>query len=90
MTPGLAYCESSGDKAAVRKFVNSMRSTAVNVFEISELELSAELLPQREALGGFNVNDYLAVVAAENNATAVGIGGDAEANADQDIDLGQG
>ncbi|WP_243790568.1 hypothetical protein [Saccharopolyspora gloriosae] len=61
----------------------------MNVFEISELEVSAELLPKREALGGFNVNDYLAVVAAENSATSVGIGGDSGATAEQDIDLSQ-
>ncbi|GAB2654121.1 hypothetical protein GCM10027271_10650 [Saccharopolyspora gloriosae] len=62
----------------------------MSVFEISELEVSAELLPKREALGGFNFNEYFAVVAAENNATAVGIGGDAGATAHQDIDLDQG
>ncbi|MCX2731318.1 hypothetical protein OOZ19_13815 [Saccharopolyspora sp. NFXS83] len=58
-------------------------------FEISELQVSAELLPKREALGGLNFNEYFAVVAAQNTATAVALGGDAEANADQHIDLSQ-
>ncbi|WP_243790570.1 hypothetical protein [Saccharopolyspora gloriosae] len=59
-------------------------------FEISEQEVSAELLPQREALGGLNFNDYFAVVSAHNTATSVAIGGDAGATATQNVDLGQG
>lgn len=59
-------------------------------FVISELEVSAELLPKREALGGFNVNEYFAVVAAQNTATAVALGGDAGATANQHVDLSQG
>lgn len=56
-------------------------------YEISELELSAELLPAREALGGFNWSN----VVADNTAVALNFGdGDAEAHADQDIDVDQG
>ncbi|MFR9730567.1 hypothetical protein ACL03H_15185 [Saccharopolyspora sp. MS10] len=58
----------------------------MSAFEISELELSAELLPQREALGAF-IN--WADVYATNTAVAInGVGG-AVAVANQDIDLGQ-
>ena len=57
----------------------------MSVFEISELELSAELLPKREALGTFNFADLY----ASNTAVAISGEGDADASADQDIDLSQ-
>ena len=57
----------------------------MNVFEISELEVSAELLPKREALGSFNFADLYAT----NTAVAISGDGDAVAVASQDIDLGQ-
>lgn len=57
-------------------------------YEISELELSAELLPAREALGGWGPN--VQAVFAENTAVALSFGhGDADANAEQDIHLKQ-
>ena len=59
----------------------------VNVsYEISEQELSAELLPAREALGGWGSN--VQAVYAENTALALRLGhGDADATAEQDIEL---
>ena len=60
----------------------------MSVFEISELELSAALLPAREALGGLNLN--VADITAENTAVAINGGfGDAVATAEQDLDVGQ-
>lgn len=57
-------------------------------YEISELELSAELLPAREALGGWGSN--VQAVYAENTALALGFGhGDTEATAEQDLDVSQ-
>jgi hypothetical protein len=61
----------------------------VNVsYEISAQELSAELLPAREALGGHNWSD----VWADNTATALNFGdfgGSANALAVQNIEVTQ-
>ncbi|GAB3286920.1 hypothetical protein [Parasphingorhabdus pacifica] len=56
-------------------------------YEISEQELSAELLPAREALGGWGGN--VQAVYAENTALALAFDGDAEATAEQDLEVTQ-
>ncbi len=55
-------------------------------YEISTQELSAELLPAREALGALNYSD----IVANNTAAAVNFGGgETSATADQDIGVEQ-
>lgn len=58
------------------------------MIDLQELaDQPAELLPTREALGNFNLSN----VAAVNLALAINLGdGEAEATADQAIDVGQG